>query len=222
MAVIQVVLSMRWQQWSKLLTFASSLNLKSSWTLIQKAVVRHSYGLRFHRQLTQLLTIVGIWTVDLERHEIDLLADRQARPISRLKLSRKRAFVRDTGDPWLDSITDWVHFWQVPIPGQQQPHPKGDPSSPTGGVIGPEILDFIGRYRPTLSNSDEIWHKHTIGKGNMPVRFGPDRPPYGELWVLKCPLGPSFGKVCWLRPNGSADLFHFWHVPTLVHRQPHA
>ena len=135
-------------------------------------------------------------------------------------LSRKCASVRDTGDPWPDAWTDWVHFWQVPTPGQQQPPPqRGTPSSPEGSY-GPEILGYMGSYRPTLSNRDQIWHKHTLDKGNMPAKFGPDRPPNGELWGPKVPPGPNFGKVCWLRPNGLTDLGHSWQIPSPEQRQP--
>ena len=54
----------------------------------------------------------------------------------------------------------------------------------------------------------------------MPAKFGPDRPPNGEVMGPKVPLGPSFGQECGLRPNGLADLVYFWQVPTPEQRQP--
>ena len=48
-----------------------------------------------------------------------------------------------------------------------------------------------------------------LGKRKMPAKFGHDRPPDGELWDLKVPLGPTFGKGCRLRPTGFADLILF-------------
>ena len=101
-----------------------------------------------------------------------------------------------------------------------KPHPKGGPPPPLRvGVMEPEILGYMGRYRPTFSNRDEIWHEHTHYKGNMPAKFRPDRPPNGGVMGPTFPLGPIMA-VCGLRPNGLADLVHFWRLPTPGVQQP--
>ena len=100
-------------------------------------------------------------------------------------------------------------------------NPKRDPFLPRWELSGPEILGCMERYRPTLSNRDQIWHEHTLTKETCLQNSSPIGLPMGELWALKCPMGPNFVKVCWLRPNGLADLVHFWQVPTLDDSNSH-
>ena len=46
--------------------------------------------------------------------------------------------------------------WRTSTPTQ-----RATPSFPQSGSYGPEILGSMGRYRPTVSNRDQIWHEHT-------------------------------------------------------------
>ena len=100
------------------------------------------------------------------------------------------------------------------------PTPTGDPSSARGGIMGLEILGSMRRYRPTWSNRDQIWRKHTPWHKKHTFRSWARLPVDGSFGTLKCLPWPNFGKVCWLRPNGLADLVHFWQTPTLEQQQP--
>ena len=86
----------------------------------------------------------------------------------------------------LSSFLAGTYSWTTATPTT-----KGDPSSSHRGVMG---------------------HKHSPWQRKHACQIWARSPSQWELRGPNVPLGPNFAKVCWLRPNGLADLVDFWQV----------
>ena len=102
------------------------------------------------------------------------------------------------------------------------PHPKGrPPPPPRGGVMGPQKFGFYGKVQANFEQlRSNLARAYPLTNETCLPNFSPIGLPVGSYGAPKCPLGPNFGNVCGLRPNGLADLVHFWQVPTPRQQQP--
>ena len=80
-------------------------------------------------------------------------------------------------------------------PGQQQHHPRGESLLPSGGVMGSRNFEFYGKVKANFGQSrSNLVQAYPLAKETWLRNLCLIALRVGELWALRCPLGPVLAK----------------------------